>query len=71
MEPQWRGPARGLIIAQLEKSDPDRIVLGDSVLFLRHGITCNHAIGTQLKVLYTELNGRRDVDQIRSMTLEG
>jgi hypothetical protein len=71
MDPQWRGPARGLIVAQLRKSDPDCIVLGDSVLFLRHGMTCNYAIGTNLKVLYTELkNGRRNVDEIRSMTFE-
>jgi hypothetical protein len=70
MDPQWRGLARGLIVAQLRKSDPDCIVLGDSVLFLRHGMTCNYAIGTKLKVLYTELNGRRNVDEIRSMTFE-
>jgi len=33
-------------------------------------MTCNYAIGTKLKVLYTELNGRRNVDEISSMTFE-
>jgi hypothetical protein len=45
-------------------SNPDRIVLADSVLFLRPGMTCNYAFGTYLEVAYTEVDGQRHVDRI-------
>jgi len=57
-------PARGVIVAPLVESHPDRIVVGSATLFLRDGKRCTHAVGTPLEVAYTEVDGRRDVDSI-------
>ena len=54
----------GVIIGPLTESRPDRTVLGGSILFLRDGAPCNYALGTPLEVVYTEQDGRRDVDKI-------
>lgn len=60
-------PARGLIVAPLVESHPDRIVVGDRILFLRKGRDCPYALGTNLEVVYTPLNGREEVDRIAIM----
>jgi hypothetical protein len=57
-------PQRGIVVGPLKVSNPDRIVLADSVLFLRPGMTCNYAFGTYLEVAYTEVDGQRHVDRI-------
>ncbi len=57
-------PARGVIVAPLIESHPDRIVVGSCTLFLRDGKRCTHAVGTPVEVAYTEVDGRRDVDSI-------
>jgi hypothetical protein len=57
-------PAHGVIVAPLTESYPDRIVLGSFTLFLRAGKICTYAVGTPLEVLYTEVAGRREVDNI-------
>ncbi len=57
-------PMRGVIVAPLRESHSGRIILGGSILFLRDGATCDYALGTPLEVVYTEQDGRRDVDKI-------
>jgi hypothetical protein len=53
--------SRGIVFAPLKEACPDRIVLGDCVLFLPAGATCTYALGTSLEVEYTEQNGRQTV----------
>ena len=52
------------MVGALKAVHPDRIVIGEGVLFLPSGMRCSHPPGTRLQVIYTELNGRRDVDEI-------
>lgn len=56
--------ARGVIVAPLKESHPDRIIVGDRVLFLRDGTTCTYAVGTPLEVIFTEQDGRSLTDRI-------
>jgi hypothetical protein len=49
-------PARGVIVAPLVESHPDRIVVGSCTLFLRDGKRCTYAVGTSLEVAYTEVH---------------
>ena len=60
-------PARGVMVGALKEVHPDRIVIGESILFLRSGMRCSHPPGTRLQVIYTEQNGRREVDEISPM----
>jgi len=64
-------PARGVIVAPLVESHPDRIVVGSCTLFLRDGKRCTYAVRTSLEVAYTEVDGRRDVDSITSVRRPG
>ena len=57
-------PQRGIVVGPLKVSDSDRIVLADSVLFLRPGMTCHYAFGTYLAVAFTEVDGQRHADRI-------
>jgi len=57
-------PVRGVIVAPLIESHPDRIVVGSCTLFLPDGKRCAYVVGTPLEVAYTEVDGRRDVDSI-------
>ena len=55
---------RGVIVGPLKEVHPDRITVGDSTFFLRDGVACRHTSGTRVQVVYTEQDGRRDVDLI-------
>jgi hypothetical protein len=57
-------PARGVIVAPLLESLPDRIVVGSRTLFLRDGKRWTYPVGTPVEVIYTEIDGRRHVDNI-------
>ena len=57
-------PARGVIEAPLIESLPDRLVVGSCTLFLRGGKRCAYPVGTPVEVTYTEIDGRRHVDNI-------
>ena len=46
------------------ESHPGRIILGGTVVFLRDSAACNYTLGTPLEVVYTERDGRKDVDKI-------
>ena len=48
------GFARGVIVGPLKEAYPDRIVLGDRIVFLRDGMTCTYSLGTPLEVVFTE-----------------
>ena len=57
--------ARGVTYGKLTESHPDRIVVGDiDVLYLAEGTTCTHPLGTRLKVIYSERDGRKLVENI-------
>jgi hypothetical protein len=58
-------PARGVTYGKLTESHSDRIVVGDGgVFYLPEGMTCTYPLGTQLKVIYTERDGRKLIENI-------
>ena len=58
-------PACGVTYGKLTEAHPDRIVVGDGgVFYLPEGTTCTYPLGTQLKVVYTEHDGRKHVENI-------
>jgi hypothetical protein len=61
-------PTRGVVVGRLNESHPDRIVVGSSILYLREGVPCAHAVGTFIGVTYTtEQDGRRLVESLEPM----
>lgn len=56
--------ASGVVYAPLKEVHPERIVVGERVLFLRDGATCTYTIGTPLEVIFTERDGRSFADKI-------
>ena len=57
--------ASGVTYGKLTEADPDRIVVGDGgVFYLPEGMSCTYPMGTRLKVVYTERNGRKHVENI-------
>ena len=60
-------PARGVMEGRLKEAHPDRIVIGETVLFLRGGLRCTHPPGTRLNVTYTVQDGRREVEEISAV----
>ena len=64
MAANGNAPAHGVMVAPLKEAYAGRIVVGDRTFFLRDGATCSYPAGTQLEVVYTELDGRRDVERI-------
>jgi hypothetical protein len=57
-------PARGVVVGRLTASHPDRIVMGNAILYLRDGAACDFPVGTLLQVVYTEQDGRRHVESV-------
>ena len=58
-------PALGVTYGKLTEAHSDRIVVGKcGVFYLREGMTCTHPLGTQLKVIFTERDGRKHVENI-------
>jgi hypothetical protein len=58
-------PARGVTYGELTASHLDRIVVGlDGVFYLSEGMTCTHPVGTRLKVVYSERDGRKHAETI-------
>jgi hypothetical protein len=66
---RWRETCQRLFVALLAESHPDRIVLGDCVVFLCDGATCPYPVGTPLEVECTERNGHRTVEKITPMKI--
>jgi hypothetical protein len=55
----------GVTYGKLTEAHPDRIVVGDGgVFYLPEGTTCTYPLGTQLKVVYTERDGRKHVESV-------
>jgi hypothetical protein len=57
-------PIHGVILGPLTALHPDRIVIGDRTLYLPDSQTFDCEIGMMLEVVYTEWNGRLDVQHI-------
>jgi len=58
-------PARGVTYGELTGSHLDRIVVGlDGVFYLPEGMTCAYPVGTRLKVVYSERDGRKHAETI-------
>lgn len=57
------GDAHGVIVALLNDSYADRIVLDDHVLYLRNG-PCPCPVGTPLEVEYSVRDGRSYAEKI-------
>jgi hypothetical protein len=56
--------AHGVVLGRLQARLPDRIIVGDMALFLPNGTHCDHAIGTALRVSYTEREGIREASRV-------
>ena len=56
--------ADGVVLGRLQARLPDRIIVGDIVLFLTNGTHCDHDIGTALLVSYTERQGIRETSGV-------
>jgi hypothetical protein len=54
----------GVVLGRLQARLPDRIIVGDMVLFLPSGTQCDHAIGTALRVTYTEREGIKEASRV-------
>jgi hypothetical protein len=59
---------RGVVVGRLTEFHPDRIVMGNTILYLRDGAACTFPVGTLLQVVYTERDGRRCVDSVIQTT---
>jgi hypothetical protein len=57
-------PARGVTLGKLTESQPDRIIVGSRLFYLRAGTSCTYPLGTKLKVVSTERDGRSYVEAI-------
>jgi hypothetical protein len=62
LEPLSEG--HGVVLGRLQARLPDRIIVGDMVLFLPNGTHCDHAIGTALRVTYLEREGIKEASRM-------
>jgi hypothetical protein len=58
------GEAQGVVLGRLHARLPDRIIVGDLILFLPSGSKCGHAIGTELRATYTEHEGIKEASRV-------
>jgi hypothetical protein len=63
LERTSRAPQQGILVAPLSAAYPDRIEVADRTLYL-DGMTCVHAVGTLLEVVYRFSDGRCTVQEI-------
>jgi hypothetical protein len=56
--------AYGIILGPLHAHRVDHIQVGDVVLFLTDGATCNYPIGTLLRVTYAEREGIKEASRV-------
>lgn len=63
-DPEAFSEAQGVVLGRLQARLPDHIVVGDLVLFLTGGAKCDHAIGTVLRVTYTEHEGIKEAFRV-------
>ena len=56
--------AYGIILGPLQAHRLERIQVGDVVLFLTDGATCNYPIGTVLRVTYAEREGIKEASRV-------
>lgn len=60
-------PSHGVIIGPLRARLPDRITIGETVVFLTSGTRCDHAIGTVLRAIYEEHEGIKEAHHVARM----
>ena len=56
--------AYGIILGPLQAHRLDHIQVGDVMLFLTDGATCNYPIGTLLRVTYAEREGIKEASRV-------
>jgi hypothetical protein len=54
----------GVIIGPLQARLPDRITIGETVVFLTGSTKCDHPLGTALRVAYTEHEGLKEAHHL-------
>jgi hypothetical protein len=63
-DPESFAEAQGVVFGRLQARLPDRIIVGDLALFLPSGTKCDHAIGTALRVTYTQHEGIKQARRV-------
>jgi hypothetical protein len=63
-DPESFAEGQGVVLGRLQARLPDRIIVGDLALFLPSGTKCDHAIGTELRVTYTQHEGIREAQRV-------
>jgi len=58
---------RGVVVGQLRARLPDRLTIGETVVFLTSDTKCDHAIGTVLRAIYAEHDGIKEARHIARM----
>ena len=56
--------SHGVLVGPLQAHLHDRIKVGDVVLLLTDGATCNYPIGTVLRVTYREYDGIKEASRV-------
>ena len=54
----------GVVLGRLQVRLPDRIIVGGLALFLPSGTKCDHAIGTALRITYTQHEGIKEAQRV-------
>jgi hypothetical protein len=62
--PERAVESHGIILGPLRAHLLDRIQVGDLLLLLPDGTTCDHPIGTVLQVTYTEHEGIKQASRV-------
>jgi hypothetical protein len=60
-------PSHGVVIGPLQARLPDRITIGETVLFLTGGARCEYAIGTVVRAIYAEHDGIKEAHHVARM----
>ena len=66
-DPEQFAETHGVIVGPLLARLPDRVTIGETVVFLTSGIKCDHAIGTVLRAVYTEHAGIKEAHHVARM----
>jgi hypothetical protein len=63
-DPESFAEGQGVVLGRLRAQLSDRIIVGDLALFLPSGTKCEHAIGTALRVTYTQHKGIKKAQRV-------
>ena len=62
--PEPFAQVHGVIVGPLQARLPDRITIGETLVFLAGGTKCDHPLGTALRVVYTENEGLKEAHHV-------